>query len=275
MLLLPLLTLYVASSRSFTIQSSSRKSPYRIRQSLFVDNKPSSIPLRHLSIAATTNDDLFEYFDPLMSPHAYPNGISPENKPIEDQNMAEASPDPSTTVDRSSPQVVGFRTELSQPQEATRTETAASSAIDADTFDPTISPHSYGISRKTAILLVDHGSRNVASNEQLHVLARQFQTDSSNSIVRAAHMEIAAPSIPTGLHQLVQDYPDLEQITIVPYFLSAHGRHVVTDIPAIVQEAIEKGDRKLPLVVVTDPIGANVPLMMMAIQSMVESVSEK
>ena len=26
--------------------------------------------------------DLFEFFDPLLSPHAYPDGIAPDTKPI-------------------------------------------------------------------------------------------------------------------------------------------------------------------------------------------------
>lgn len=217
-------------------------------------------------------DDLFEYFDPLLSPHAYPNGIgkAPDQKPI--------AP---TDEDRYDPlQLSIFGQGRSSP---------ATNPPDIDTdsvFDPTISPHEYAKgtpdtiigdepveapSLTVGILLMDHGSRSAASNQRLHDLARLYEQSvgSSRVIVRAAHMEIASPSIEEGLEALLSQ--GVDEIVCHPYFLSP-GRHVGEDIPRLVAAAVDKLEIDIP-VVTTAPVGSSTDVMIRAIDSLVSETS--
>ncbi len=81
------------------------------------------------------------------------------------------------------------------------------------------------------LLIVAHGSRREASNDEVRRLAERIAglpEASRFSSVRAAFLELAAPSIPDGIQQCVD--AGATQIAVFPYFLSA-GRHVVSDIP--------------------------------------------
>lgn len=80
------------------------------------------------------------------------------------------------------------------------------------------------------LLIVAHGSRRQASNEEVHGLADLVSAQSVCSFdqVRAAFLEIAEPSIPDGLEKCINE--GATEIVIFPYFLAA-GRHVVDDIP--------------------------------------------
>ena len=207
--------------------------------------------------------DLFDYFDPLLSPHAYPNGVSPDRKPIKKKI---------TNEEREKPFIV---------------RSAVAKVDPSQVFDPTVSPHAYpngtpsvivgdkhsvkkSVSR-VGILLVDHGSRNKASNDRLQELARSYQrTVDSHVVVRACHMEIAHPSIPEGLEALLKE--GVDEIVCHPYFLSPDGRHVSEDIPKIVKRAIESLNIEIPIIT-TEPVGANMDRMIGIIQSIVEENS--
>ena len=81
-----------------------------------------------------------------------------------------------------------------------------------------------------ALLLVAHGSRRGASNDEVRDLTRHLQkVDDSFQHVACAFLELAEPSIPDGLRAAVA--AGAAEVVVLPYFLSA-GRHVVTDIPA-------------------------------------------
>ncbi len=86
-----------------------------------------------------------------------------------------------------------------------------------------------------ALLIVAHGSRRAESNEEIRRLAGQVaqQTGDTYGFVSSAFLELAEPSIPDGIQHCI----DLgaESVTIMPFFLSA-GRHVVVDVPQLVQE---------------------------------------
>lgn len=84
------------------------------------------------------------------------------------------------------------------------------------------------------MLIVAHGSRRQASNDEVRKLARAIgqRADNSFDAVSCAFLELAEPSIPDGLRQLIA--AGARDIVVVPYFLSA-GRHVVEDIPAEVR----------------------------------------
>jgi sirohydrochlorin ferrochelatase len=87
---------------------------------------------------------------------------------------------------------------------------------------------------KKHLLLIAHGSRRQASNDEVRQLAEQVAAQRGQDIdaVEVAFLELAEPSIPEGLARCVAN--SATEIVVFPYFLAA-GTHVVSDIP----EAIE------------------------------------
>ena len=88
----------------------------------------------------------------------------------------------------------------------------------------------------TALLLVAHGSRRAASNDEIRELAERLASSRENPFdrVEAAFLELAQPSIPEGIEYCIQH--GAAEVLVFPYFLSA-GRHVAEDIPAEVKIA--------------------------------------
>jgi sirohydrochlorin ferrochelatase len=88
-----------------------------------------------------------------------------------------------------------------------------------------------------AILLIDHGSRRDAANEMMDCMASLVQTMAGREvIVRYAHMELAEPSILSGVRQCVE--AGATELIVFPYMLSP-GKHSTGDIPRMVAEAAE------------------------------------
>ena len=86
----------------------------------------------------------------------------------------------------------------------------------------------------THLLLVAHGSRRAASNDEVRRLtARLAATDHPFAEIDCAFLELAEPSIPDGLRHRIA--AGATKIVVLPYFLSA-GRHVSDDIPAAIAE---------------------------------------
>jgi hypothetical protein len=224
---------------------------------------------RTVSLEASSSDnddkpDLFEYFDPLLSPHAYPNGISPDNKPStthkaesvnfnsnsnsnvfpvkpapleeyfesatasngsgDNQKEQVHAPDEDALFDpRISPHAYPQGTDhKSKPQPAKderynplkfrmfqenveNQQQDADPNANANTNTPVVPTSSRKSSGKVGILLMDHGSRNEASNQRLEQLAELYKRTmpDDNVVVFAAHMEIVKPSIPDGLQALL------------------------------------------------------------------------
>lgn len=312
---------------------------------------PSKGQYRRIFMADNNHEpDLFEYFDPLLSPHAYPNGISPDSKPLLQNEVVDTSSGPSINLLGSSDFVSQMAISITdiRPPEPQRSSTidpdffdpllsphmypngtpekvlvdlaSASrtvpqetfepidisdfvsllpsvSAMDTiqtpqfqpkeqprqdpltpDVFDPLLSPHMYPNGtpnrlvgdkpKRVGILLMDHGSRNQGSNDRLHELARIYQAsvDCDQFVVAAAHMELASPSIPEGLQTLLEQ--GVEEIVCHPYFLSAKGRHVSEDIPEIISGAIATLSIEIPIVT-TAPVGSQTDIMIGAIQTLV------
>jgi sirohydrochlorin ferrochelatase len=103
-------------------------------------------------------------------------------------------------------------------------------------------------------------------------MARLYQNtlgDPQRVIVKAAHMEIASPTIPDVLNEFAE--LGVDEIVCHPYFLSP-GRHVKEDIPRIVEDAIENLGLDIP-VITTSPVGSHTELMINAIHSLVEESS--
>lgn len=88
------------------------------------------------------------------------------------------------------------------------------------------------------VLLVDHGSRAPGANARLGEIGEQLKKFLAEQaepwVVRWAHMELAAPDIPTALSALVAE--GAKQVLVVPCMLSS-GKHVSRDIPGIVAES--------------------------------------
>jgi len=81
-----------------------------------------------------------------------------------------------------------------------------------------------------SLLIVAHGSRRSASNEEVAELAKSVSQKKQNEFdeVKCAFLELAEPSIPEGIISCVEN--GATHIVILPYFLAA-GRHVIEDIP--------------------------------------------
>jgi len=94
-----------------------------------------------------------------------------------------------------------------------------------------------------ALLIVAHGSRRAASNDEVRALCNAVaaRDDGLYDNVTCAFLELTEPSIPEGLEALIGI--GMRDITVVPYFLSA-GRHVAEDIPAeVAKVALPEGVR--------------------------------
>lgn len=89
---------------------------------------------------------------------------------------------------------------------------------------------------KNALLLIAHGSRRGASNDEIRALSQQLAEHAANhfDVVDCAFLELAEPSIADGIARLVD--ADAQHIRVLPYFLS-QGRHVHEHIPEIVAAA--------------------------------------
>ncbi|MGB0866878.1 MAG: CbiX/SirB N-terminal domain-containing protein [Granulosicoccaceae bacterium] len=101
----------------------------------------------------------------------------------------------------------------------------------------------------SGIIIVDHGSRRLESNEMFETFVSNFAAVKGYDIVEAAHMEIAEPSIETAMRRCVERGASV--VYICPYFF-APGRHWKHDIPAITKAAAAKVG---VLYAVTAPIG--------------------
>jgi len=85
-----------------------------------------------------------------------------------------------------------------------------------------------------SLLLVAHGSRRAASNQEIRGLTAALSEQARKRFghVGCAFLEIAEPSIPDGIEAAVR--AGAREVVVLPYFLSA-GRHVAEDIPAEVE----------------------------------------
>jgi len=148
---------------------------------------------------------------------------------------------------------------------------------------------------KLGILLIDHGSKRQASNDNLHSIAASYQStwdeiitannnfDGNNTavIVRAAHMEIASPSILTTLRQLVLE-DEITQAVCVPYFLSP-GKHATVDVPQLINEARDALEKEGLLdyndgrveILSSKVLGSNIESMLKVVDGLVRNTLEE
>lgn len=86
-----------------------------------------------------------------------------------------------------------------------------------------------------SLLIIAHGSRRAASNDEVRALADAVRTQPGQAYahVEAAFLELAEPSIAEGLAALAAK--GATEIVAFPYFLAA-GTHVAQDIPEAIAE---------------------------------------
>lgn len=115
-----------------------------------------------------------------------------------------------------------------------------------------------------ALLLIAHGSRREASNDEVDALAKQLQTNCGHQydIFQAGFLEIATPSIGTCITECIQQ--GAKSITILPYFLNS-GLHVINDIP----NAVKQTQKQFPdiNIKVAAHIGASELMMKLLIEA--------
>jgi sirohydrochlorin ferrochelatase len=84
------------------------------------------------------------------------------------------------------------------------------------------------------VIVVDHGSKKSAANDQLLEVTDLFRRVAGVAIVEPAHMELAEPTIVQAFDRCVARGATL--VLVHPYFL-APGRHSTTDIPRLTAQA--------------------------------------
>lgn len=90
---------------------------------------------------------------------------------------------------------------------------------------------------KTALLIVDHGSKRAEANETLVQLTEMIRALRPGLTVHYAHMQFAPPTVADGIEACVADGAD--EIVIHPYLLTP-GTHATRDIPALATNALAK-----------------------------------
>lgn len=94
------------------------------------------------------------------------------------------------------------------------------------------------------LLIVAHGSRRAASNDEVRVLAEKVaqHLQLPAEQVQVAFLELALPSIETALDECFNN--GTHEVSVLPYFLSS-GTHVVNDVPREIAAAQEKWPDKV------------------------------
>lgn len=83
--------------------------------------------------------------------------------------------------------------------------------------------------RRTALLLIAHGSRRAEANADLEFVAAGLRDRGRYPVVRVAYLELAEPGIDAGGASCVE--AGATDVILLPYFLSP-GKHVVEDLAA-------------------------------------------
>ena len=91
--------------------------------------------------------------------------------------------------------------------------------------------------KKTAALLVGHGSRVENANDAMSKVVDLIRERNEYPIVEKGFLELSPPFIPDGIQKCIEQ--GAEEILIVPYFLHK-GRHIRKDIPTVIKQEAEK-----------------------------------
>ncbi len=89
------------------------------------------------------------------------------------------------------------------------------------------------MTNKQGLLIVAHGSKSDIANSEFDQIVAHTASQTSDYVVKGAHMEISHPSIPEAIPLFAEE--GVKQIIVVPYFLF-NGKHILKDIPQILKE---------------------------------------
>lgn len=117
------------------------------------------------------------------------------------------------------------------------------------------------------LLIVAHGSRRQQANQEVIALCQRLAPWVDFDAVGAAFLELAEPSIPDAIDQAVAG--GALRVVLLPYFLS-EGRHVSEDIPALVEQAIQ---RHQSIDIVLTPYFGQSPVIVTAMQALLKGSS--
>ena len=126
------------------------------------------------------------------------------------------------------------------------------------------------MSRRTALLLIAHGSRRPEANADLESVAGRMRERGRYSVVQTAFLELAEPGVEAGAALCVEQ--EANDVILLPYFLSP-GKHVVEDLAA----ARDRLAARFPGVrfVLAEPLGRH-PLLLDVIEDRArEAVGER
>lgn len=87
---------------------------------------------------------------------------------------------------------------------------------------------------KRAVLLVGHGSKMHGSDEAMNQVIDELRRRDSATVFQSAFLELQSPNIQDGINLCIKQGAD--EVIVVPYFVQT-GRHVVHDIPRLIDEA--------------------------------------
>ncbi|MYM62628.1 sirohydrochlorin chelatase [Pseudomaricurvus sp. HS19] len=91
-------------------------------------------------------------------------------------------------------------------------------------------------SPQRALIIMAHGSRRAAANEEFFQLVAQVAASATGyQLVRPALLEQAPPTLLQACHELPES---VTEIDVYPLFFN-QGRHVEKDIPAQVAEVLD------------------------------------
>lgn len=123
--------------------------------------------------------------------------------------------------------------------------------------------------KKTAILLMGHGSRVSEANNALRVIAEQVRQTGGFEIVEVSFRELHDPDIQTGIDRCVEQ--GAQRILLYPYFLFA-GAHVLEDLP----DEMAQATTRFPNLemIMGQPLGVHPKLAEIVCDRVAESLSE-
>lgn len=87
---------------------------------------------------------------------------------------------------------------------------------------------------KKAVIVIAHGSREAASNEDFFEFLERFRKQYTDRFVQPAFLELAKPSIDEAVDICASK--GIEDVVILPLMFFA-GRHVKKDIPEVIEKA--------------------------------------
>ena len=91
--------------------------------------------------------------------------------------------------------------------------------------------------KKTALLLMAHGSRIAEANDAARKIAGMVQEITGYDIVEVSFREMHLPNIQQGIDACVAR--GAQQILLIPYFLFI-GAHVQHDLPEELEQAMQR-----------------------------------